>query len=428
MMRRKTIVHGLGMLLAALPLYAGAEWQVVASEPGKRVEIDRDSIVTNEHGEAMARGRIVLDKPIIDPRTSASYRIIEITNRFDCRERTHATLKRSYFKDDGELLRQEEAKAPYEMPVRSGTPDDRLFREACRPKGTANSTPASQTIEKVNAAAAGLRQTNEAMIEQAVQKDVRRIAAKASAALSEKKPGKPVGSGKAAKSASDAAAAWAYEGAGAPERWGGLRSEYALCASGRRQAPIDIRDGIGVDLEPLRFAYAPSSFRVTDTAKHLVVSSHGGGFSLLGKRYVLTQLVFHRPAETMIDGKSYDMDVQLMHRAEDGQVAIVSILLERSVENPVIQAVLNHLPLERGGDVAPPAQGLDLERLLPVDRRYYAFMGSLTTPPCTENVLWLVMKEPQPVSAEQMAIFERLYPPNARPVQPVLGRIIKSSR
>jgi carbonic anhydrase len=90
--------------------------------------------------------------------------------------------------------------------------------------------------------------------------------------------------------------------------------------------------------------------------------------------------------------------------------------------------VLNNLPLERGGEVAPPGKSLDVSRLLPVNRRYFTFMGSLTTPPCTEDVLWLVLRQPQQISPEQLMIFQRLYKPNARPVQPGFGRIIKESR
>ena len=121
-------------------------------------------------------------------RTSGSYRMIEITNRYDCNERTHATLKRSYLKENGEVLRQEEVRIPYDTPVRSGTPDDRLFREACRPKGvaTANPSSASQTLEKVNEMAAQLRQHNEAMVEKEVRKDTKRLSVKAHATLAGK--------------------------------------------------------------------------------------------------------------------------------------------------------------------------------------------------------------------------------------------------
>ena len=109
-------------------------------------------------------------------------------------------------------------------------------------------------------------------------------------------------------------------------------------------------------------------------------------------------------------------------------MAIVVVLLESGSENPLIQAALNNLPLERGGEVSPPAQSIDVTRLLPDDRRYFAFMGSLTTPPCSEGVLWLVMKTPIQVSKEQLASFATVYKNNARPIQPTNGRVIKESR
>ena len=162
-------------VLAALPLVAAGAWQNVVTEQGKHVEIDRASIAVGRDGLSSARGRIVLDKPIVDPKTSASYRIIEVENRYDCADRTYATLKRSYFKDEGELLRQEEIKNPYDMPVRSGTPDDRLLREVCRPTSPADAVAAAnRTAEKVSEAAGDLRKANEALVEREVKKDARR--------------------------------------------------------------------------------------------------------------------------------------------------------------------------------------------------------------------------------------------------------------
>jgi carbonic anhydrase len=418
------------MLLAALGFsgHASAAWQVVATEQGKHVEIDRESIVVAPGGESTAKGRIVLDKPIVDPRTSVSYRIIEVLSRFDCEERTHATLKRSYYKDDGELLRQEEVKSPFDMPVRSGTPDDKLLREVCRTKsgaagaaGTA-ALPAAQVVDKVNEAAAGLRRLNEALIEKEVKKDMQRLLARGEESHLRKRGAQP------AVQPSVPSVAWSYEGSGGPDNWAKLKPEYATCASGRRQSPIDIRDGIALDLEPIRFAYKPSSFRVLDSGKSLLVLTYGGSLSLLGKSFTLTQIQFHRPSEMSVAGRTYAMDAQLTHRSDDGRLVIVSVLLEPGSENPVIQTALNNLPLEKGGEVAPPAQDINIERLLPESRAYFTFMGSLTAPPCSEDVTWLVLKQPQQISAAQLAIFERLYPPNARPLQPALGRIIKESR
>ena len=419
------------VLLATLPAAAAAAWQAVATEQGKRVEIDRESIAPGPGTALTARGRIVLDKPIVDPKTSASYRVIEIESRYDCAERTHATLKRIYYREDDSVLRQDEVRSPFEMPVRSGTPDDRLLREVCRPKGDAAATPSvAKTLDKVNELAADLRKTNETLVEQAVKKDAQRLARQSAGMLAGKSASAPAG--RSVAHAAEARRApppnWAYEGAAGPERWSELGPDYAVCASGRRQSPIDLRDGFAVDLEPIQFVYRPVPFRVVDTGRHLQLAVYGGNLLLLGKNYRLTHVRFHNPAEFSVAGKAFDMEAQLVHRAEDGRLAIVSVLLEQGGENPVVQAALNNLPLEKGGETAPPGLAIDINRLLPAERGYFTFMGSLTTPPCSEDVLWMVLKQPQQVSAEQLAMFRRLYRPNARPVQPAFGRIIKESR
>ena len=419
-------------IAAALPAAASAAWQMVAVEQGKRVEIDRESIVAGPSATMNAKGRIVLDKPIMDPKTSAAYRIIEIESRYDCAERTHATLKRIYYKDDGEILRQEEVRSPFEMPVRSGTPDDRLLREVCRPAGSARTSQSVNTmLDKVNELSEDLRKANEALVEQAVKKDLQRLPRPPSAALNEK-TASPAPKKKfthpTATASHAASGAWAYEGGSGPQHWARLRPDYVTCAAGRRQSPIDLRNGFAVDLEPIQFFYKPAAYRVIDSVRQLQLAVYGGGLMVLGKQYQLARIHFHNPAEFTIEGKSFDMEAQLVHHADDGKTAIVSVLLEKGTENPVIQAALNNLPLESGGEVAPPGQTIDASLLLPVNKDYFTFMGSLTTPPCTEDVLWMVIKQPQQVSSEQLSMLQRLYRPNARPVQPALGRIIKESR
>ena len=121
-------------LIALAPAVAPAAWQVISSEPGKRIEIDRGSITRDERGRTVALGRIILDKPIIDPKTSSAYRIVQALSSYDCAARSYSTLKRSYFKEEGQLLREDEVKVQIDMPVRSGMLDDKLLREVCRPK------------------------------------------------------------------------------------------------------------------------------------------------------------------------------------------------------------------------------------------------------------------------------------------------------
>jgi carbonic anhydrase len=444
-------------LVASLPAVASAAWQVISAEPGKRVEVDRASIRKDETGKTVAQGRVILEKPIVDPKTSMSYRIVQAVSRYDCGQRSYSTLKRSYFKEEGELLREEEVKVQVEMPVRSGMLDDKLLREVCRPKaGPEAATAASRTADRVNEATVELRKANEALL----QKEVRRANLQTAAVERADPESKPTALARPAarpaaptmllatapeahraarsqppRSADQAATAyahaqihWAYEGEGGPENWGTLKPEYATCAIGKRQSPIDIRDGLRVDLEAIQFNYGPSQFRVVDNGHTIQVEVGGSSISLLGKTYDLVQFHFHRPSEERVNGKSFDMVAHLVHRSDDGKLAVVAVLLEKGIEQPLIQTVWNNLPLEKNEYVTPPGLTIDLAQLLPADRTYYTYMGSLTTPPCSEGVLWLVLKQPQPISSEQLAIFARLYRHNARPLQANFGRMVKESR
>jgi carbonic anhydrase len=220
---------------------------------------------------------------------------------------------------------------------------------------------------------------------------------------------------------------WSYEGADGPQAWARLRPEFARCSKGVRQSPIDIQDGIKVQLEPIAFDYKPGPFRVVDNGHTVQVNvAPGSSIEVMGRRYELVQFHFHRPSEERVDGKQFDMVVHLVHKDPEGRLAVVAVLLERGSAQPVVQSVWNNLPLEKNDEVAVRTV-LDPSGLLPADRGYYTYMGSLTTPPCSEGVLWMVMKNPQPVSPDQIDIFARLYPMNARPIQASSGRLIKES-
>jgi carbonic anhydrase len=220
---------------------------------------------------------------------------------------------------------------------------------------------------------------------------------------------------------------WSYEGATGAQAWAQLKPEFALCGRGQRQSPIDIRDGIALQLDEVRFDYRASSVRVTDTGHTVQADVDGGNtMTVMGRRYELVQFHFHRPSEERIDGRQFEMSAHLVHRDAAGALAVVAVLLEPGPAHPVVQAVWSALPLERGGVLAASAP-INPADLLPNDRRYYTYMGSLTTPPCTEDVVWVVMQQPVAVSPAQVGVFSRLYPMNARPVQPVAGRRIKQS-
>ena len=206
-----------------------------------------------------------------------------------------------------------------------------------------------------------------------------------------------------------------------------MKPEFAKCSSGTRQSPIDIRDGIKLQLDPVQFDYKPSAFRVIDNGHTVQVNVSGGNaIEVMGRRYELVQFHFHRPSEERINGRQFDMVAHLVHKDSEGRLAVVAVLLERGGAQPIVQTVWNNLPLEKGEELAAKAT-LNLNGLLPEDRSYFTYMGSLTTPPCSEGVLWVVMKNPVPISSEQIGIFARLYPMNARPIQSGSGRMIKES-
>lgn len=221
---------------------------------------------------------------------------------------------------------------------------------------------------------------------------------------------------------------WDYEGEGRPENWSKLDPKNTTCAIGQRQSPIDIRDGIKVDLESIKFNYRPSTFRIVNNGHTVQVEVGDSSINLTGKTYELVQFHFHRPSEEKINGQRFDMVVHLVHKSDQGELAVVAVLLERGSENPFIQTLWNNLPLEKNAPLQPPSVIIDPSTLLPATRSYYTYMGSLTTPPCSEGVLWMVMKQPVQVSQEQINIFSRLYKNNARPIQPIAGRLIKEDR
>jgi len=137
---------------------------------------------------------------------------------------------------------------------------------------------------------------------------------------------------------------------------------------------------------------------------------------------------FHKPAEEKIDGKGHDMDAHLVHKGPDGKLMVIAILFDSGKENKTIKTLWDHLPKEKGKEVTVDTVKIDAVDLLPNDKGYYTYAGSLTTPPCSEQVTWYVLKSPVQVSSEQIARFGRLYPNNARPIQPFNDRDIMGTR
>jgi len=222
---------------------------------------------------------------------------------------------------------------------------------------------------------------------------------------------------------------WDYSEAHGPSNWGDLKPEFAPCKNGHRQSPIDIRNPQKADLPPIQFDYKPSPLHIIDNGHTVMINYAPGSFmSVAGKRYALKQFHFHRPSEEKINGKDYEMVVHLVHADQEGKLAVVAVLLQKGEDNLLVQELWNNLPKEKEKEESLDSVHIDVAGLLPADRGYYTFHGSLTTPPCSENVTWFVLKHPVTVSAAEIEQFSKLYQHNVRPTQPLYDRVVLESQ
>jgi carbonic anhydrase len=219
---------------------------------------------------------------------------------------------------------------------------------------------------------------------------------------------------------------WGYEGAGSPDHWGELSEEFGTCQSGTAQSPINIAATMAVDspdLESIAWD-AGADWTVLNNGHTIEAQSEDAGtLTIGGKDYVLQQFHFHNPSEHAIDDLRSPMEVHFVHKAEDGSLAVIGIMLVGGGENSFLDAAV----------AAGTAEGTETEigvhdpaLFLPEDRHYFRYEGSLTTPPCSETVDWIVMKDPVAVSDQAIAAFHALVPMNARPLQALNRRFVLS--
>jgi carbonic anhydrase len=219
---------------------------------------------------------------------------------------------------------------------------------------------------------------------------------------------------------------FSYEGATGPEHWWEIcPPRNFTCVAGTRQSPIDLPAAPESSLPKLVFKYRPTPFEVENNGHTIEVKVGPGNFVRIGQeRYKLVQFHFHTPSEHRLQGQTYPMELHFVHSNALGELAVVGVFLREGAANPVIQKIWDHIP--HGADLAD-AQGeegeeIDPEDLLPANREYYRYAGSLTTPPCTEGVRWHVLHDPVDVSAAQIDDFQEIFPLNARPLQPLNSR------
>ena len=222
----------------------------------------------------------------------------------------------------------------------------------------------------------------------------------------------------------DEAVEWGYEGPGAPEHWASLSEEYATCADGSQQSPIDIAGYEQGDAEPISLEYGGDATSMTNDGTFVRVDYLSGNTLGVGVRsYQLKSAQFHAPSEHRIDGASYAAELHLVHGDVRGNLAVVGVLFRLGAASPVVQAILDAAP--PAGDTTFDTSRPNAKDYVPGDLSYYRYDGSKTTPPCDEPVDWYVIRQQETVSEEQVdGLMELSGGPNNRPVQPIGDRVI----
>lgn len=221
---------------------------------------------------------------------------------------------------------------------------------------------------------------------------------------------------------------WGYSGAGRPEIWGELDKSYATCKTGQAQSPIDITASAPTVVESITFNYRATPLKIVNNGHTIQVNTNPeSSITLHGKKYTLVQFHFHSPSEHTMHGKHAVMELHLVHKNDEGQLAVVGVLMQPGKPHPLLKTLVEQLPANVNQEQVIQSVRLNPKNLLPRATQYYHYNGSLTTPPCSEGVAWFVMKTPLEVSAEQVAQFTAVMHQNARPVQPLHNRVVLES-
>lgn len=221
---------------------------------------------------------------------------------------------------------------------------------------------------------------------------------------------------------------WGYSGHTGPAHWGELSPDFILAKTGKQQSPIDIRNAQSAR-GILQIDYNPTTLEIVNNGHAIQLNYKKGSFLKMdGATYELKQFHIHSPSEHTVNGEYFDMEIHLVHISDAGKIAVAGVLFKQGKKNVFLEKFWKMLPETPGERILDKTLNLNAADVLPANKTYYAYDGSLTTPPCSEGVKWYVLSEPAEISAEQLAEFQKLYKGNFRPVQPLNGRIINHCR
>lgn len=216
---------------------------------------------------------------------------------------------------------------------------------------------------------------------------------------------------------------WAYEGGAGPEHWGELSPDFALCSTGQEQAPINLGDAERESAPDVTFNYQAAPLQVLNNGHTIqVVSDGSSSITVDAVPYSLAQFHFHTPSEHTLKDDAYAAELHLVHQAASSKLAVVGVLISEGDENPAFAPIVDNLPVDAGQQNNPEGITVDPLSMLPESHLAFEYSGSLTTPPCSEDVSWFVMTTVIEMSAAQLDALEAVMGNNSRPVQPLNDR------
>ena len=220
---------------------------------------------------------------------------------------------------------------------------------------------------------------------------------------------------------------WGYKGKLGPDYWAKLSPRFKLAATGKRQSPIDLADMKKKKLPPIRFDYKPCKIRLVYNGHTIEeMEEKGSTIKIDGKAYELKQFHFHSPSEHTLHGKHFDMEMHLVHMNDAGEIAVIGVFMQEGEANAWFGPVWDYLPTKENKN-RNFELNINIDDALPENREYTSYSGSLTTPPCTEDVKWMLLKRPIELSKKQIDAFRKTIKGNNRPVQPLNERVVVSS-
>ena len=417
----KKLITFLFLLIAIVGNSYAASWVKLRDNSNSKLMLDKQSILEKD---LLKRAWLKVDYKIPQKSLQAadiSFNQSKLLWYFDCPAQKSATSQVFQYMDD-ELVYSaaiDAKSAEFIEPVPESDVDIAM-RMVCRkesPVTTADkvSKPASQPttdIAKNKEVIVAQQAPTKPEAESKVTIDTKKIIAKLTAE----------------KSTDTKKTHWSYEGRYGPENWGKLTPGFATCETGRNQSPINIDRAVEATLRPLKLFQRYQATSIANTGNTVQAYFKEGNLLVLDSTpFFMKQVSFHAPSEHQINGKSYPLEAHFLHADAKGNLAIIAVMFNVGAANPALESLWIQLPHEVSAPVSMKSRVLASE-FMPSNRSYFQFNGSLTTPPCSEGVRWIVMKNTITASREQIMAFERLMKHhNNRPVQPLNGRLVVES-